>query len=58
MFFVNTFKRKSFLDKRGFSLHCVLQYIWNKTGLGTRVPVPWMNRNTVPSKSKIALEKK
>jgi hypothetical protein len=26
--------------------------------LGTQVPVPWMNRNTAPSKSKIALEKK
>jgi hypothetical protein len=35
-----------------------LQYIWDKTGLGTQVPVPWINRNTAPSKSKIALEKK
>ncbi|XP_046637689.1 uncharacterized protein LOC124315998 [Daphnia pulicaria] len=34
------------------------QYIWEKTGLGKQVPVPWMNRKTVPSKSKIALEKK
>ncbi|KZS20501.1 Uncharacterized protein APZ42_012878 [Daphnia magna] len=34
------------------------QYIWDKTGLGTQVPVPWINRNTAPSKSKIALEKK
>ncbi|KAI9563073.1 hypothetical protein GHT06_010530 [Daphnia sinensis] len=34
------------------------QYIWDKTGLGTQVPVPWMNRNTAPSKAKIALEKK
>ncbi|XP_057367355.1 uncharacterized protein LOC130688394 [Daphnia carinata] len=34
------------------------QYIWDKTGLGTQVPVPWINRNTAPSKAKIELEKK
>ncbi|KAK4026270.1 hypothetical protein OUZ56_015280 [Daphnia magna] len=34
------------------------QYIWETTGLGAKVPVPWINRKTFPSKSKIALEKK
>jgi hypothetical protein len=39
-------------------LFIFLQYIWDKTGLGAQVPVPWINRKTVPSKSKITLEKK
>ncbi|XP_057367487.1 uncharacterized protein LOC130688523 [Daphnia carinata] len=34
------------------------QYIWEKTGLETKFPVPWINHKTLPSKSKIALEKK
>ncbi|KAI9563063.1 hypothetical protein GHT06_010520 [Daphnia sinensis] len=34
------------------------QYIWKTSGLETKVPVPWINRKTIPSKFKIALEKK
>ena len=33
-----------------------MQFIWTKTGLTSRVPIPWVNRNTAPSKSKTDLE--